>query len=92
MIFFVVYMSSKRPLGPPSGTTPDKPPQKSKRSQRRETTSRKSLLFNQDVTTKTVFTVFFENLSRKQGISKYLLITWLCRILPYKVSPLFIYA
>ena len=42
MIFFVVYMSLKRPLGPPSGNTPDKPPQKSRRSQRRETTSRKS--------------------------------------------------
>ena len=35
-------MSLKRPLGPPSGNTPDKPPQKSRRSQRRETTSRKS--------------------------------------------------
>ena len=56
-------MSSKRPLGPPSGNAPHKPPQKSRRSQRGETTSRKSLLFNQDVTTKTVFTVFFENLS-----------------------------
>ena len=63
-------MSSKRPLGPPSGNTPHKPPQKSRRSQRGETTSRKSLLFNQDVTTKTVFTVFFENLSTKQGIFK----------------------
>ena len=45
MIFFVVYMSLKRPLGPPSGNTPDKPPQKSRRSQRRETTSRKSFFF-----------------------------------------------
>ena len=63
-------MSSRRPLGPPSGNTPHNPPQKSRRSQRGETTSRKSLLFNQDVTTKTVFTVFFENLSTKQGIFK----------------------
>ena len=63
-------MSFKRPLGPPSGNTPDKPPQKSRRSQRREATSRKSFFFNQDVKTKTVFTVLFENLSTKQGIFK----------------------
>ena len=70
MIFFVVYMSSKRPLGRPLGNTPDKPPQKSRRSQRRETAWRKSLLFSQDVDENGIYTVFLENLSTKQGIFK----------------------
>lgn len=39
-------MSSKRPLGPPSGNTPNKPPQK---SARRRSSPRKSLVFNDDV-------------------------------------------
>ena len=40
-------MSSKRPLGPPTGNTPNKPPQKSAR--RRLGSPRKSLVFSNDV-------------------------------------------